>query len=147
MARDRTRSGYRDLPYPKPTSAGASATGRANKRTGTKPETLVRSLLHRRGHRFRKDFPILAGATRVRPDIVFTTCKLAVFIDGCFWHSCPCHRIKPKSNTSYWTPKLGRTVERDRLVNAELAGCGWRTLRIWEHVRPVDAVAEIEAYL
>ena len=147
MRSARTDSGYKDLPYPVATSTGASATMRANRRTDTKPEVLVRSLLHRRGHRFRKDLPIRVASAAVRPDIVFSKRKLAVFIDGCFWHRCPEHGITPASNRQYWAPKLARNVDRDRRDDAELTKAGWRTLRIWEHVSPKDAVAHVEMAL
>ena len=77
-------SGYKDLPNPLPTSSSASATMRANRRMDTKPEVLIRSLLHQVGRRFRKDFPILEGHGVIRPDIAFPKSKLAVFVAGCF---------------------------------------------------------------
>jgi DNA mismatch endonuclease (patch repair protein) len=72
------------VPYPEPASAAATNIGKANRRTNTKPEVLVRSALHRRGLRFRKDHLLRVADVRVRPDVVFTRWKLAVFIDGCF---------------------------------------------------------------
>lgn len=140
-------SGYKDLPYPEPTSQAASATMRANRRTGTEPEARIRSALHRRGYRFRKDFSFVLGRRRVSSDIVFTRCKLAVFIDGCFWHKCSRHGAIPASNPDYWVPKLARTVERDRRVDESLAQFGWSVLHIWEHVSLTDAVAKIENFL
>jgi DNA mismatch endonuclease (patch repair protein) len=120
---------------------------RANTRTGTRPELALRSALHRQGLRFRKDHPIQAGGRRVRPDVVFTRAKLAVFVDGCFWHRCPQHATTPRANPSYWVPKLQRNVERDRAVDAALAGAGWSVLRIWEH-EPVElAVQQVQAAL
>ena len=88
------------MPYPVPTSEAASRIGRANRRTDTKPEQRLRSLLHRRGLRFRKDLLVRSGGVRTHVDIVFTRQRLAVFVDGCFWHSCPEHGTSPKSNTS-----------------------------------------------
>jgi DNA mismatch endonuclease (patch repair protein) len=105
------------------------------------PERRLRSELHRRGLRFRVDYPIEAGDLKVRPDVVFTARRVAVFVDGCFWHGCPEHGSMPKSNSDYWTPKLLRNVERDREVGARLGSTGWTVLRVWEH-EDVGAAAE-----
>ena len=113
------------VPYPMPTSAAASAFGRANRRADTTCEVAVRSALHGLGLRFRKDFALVGAGRRVRPDVVFTRARVAVFIDGCFWHSCPVHGRVPKSNVDYWMPKLGRNRQRDQEVNAALRGAGW----------------------
>ncbi len=67
------------------------------------------------------------------PDFVFQTSRLAVFVDGCFWHSCPMHGCTPASNRKFWMAKLGRNVKRDRLVGRELKQAGWRVLRVWQH--------------
>ena len=147
MPSGRGRSGYKDLPYPVPTSPSASATMRANRRTGTRPEVLVRSLLHRDGYRFRKDCAVAIDRGVVRPDILFPRYKLAVFIDGCFWHRCPDHGLVPRSNPAYWGPKLARNVERDRRVDSALARAGWWTVRIWEHVTPKDAATQVKQAL
>jgi DNA mismatch endonuclease (patch repair protein) len=104
-------------------------------------------MLHARGFRFRKDFPIAVGGVRVRPDIVFSRRSVAVFIDGCFWHRCPEHAVLPKANRDYWEPKLRRNVERDREVDVALQQAGWRVVRIWEHVPTEEAVSEIVAAL
>jgi DNA mismatch endonuclease, patch repair protein len=69
----------------------------------------------------------------VRPDVVFTRAKVAVFVDGCFWHSCPLHGTSPRSNRDYWGPKLARNAERDRANTVALRRDGWRVVRIWEH--------------
>jgi DNA mismatch endonuclease (patch repair protein) len=134
--------------HPSPPSAGRSANMRAIRRVNTKPELALRSALHRRGHRFRKDLRLdLAEGARVRPDIVFTARRVAVFVDGCFWHACPDHGGSPSVNQSYWGPKLRRNVERDRAADAALAAAGWRVVRVWEHVPLTDAVAEVVAAL
>ena len=70
---------------------------------------------------------------RVRPDFVFPHRRLAVFVDGCFWHGCPKHETKPKSNAAFWRNKFARNIARDRLVTRTLRRAGWRVLRIWEH--------------
>jgi len=119
----------------------------AIRRADTKPEVELRSALHRSGYRFRKDFSIYTSARRVRPDIVFTAKKIAVFIDGCFWHCCPEHGRRPAVNSRYWSPKLERNVERDRLADAALHDDGWTVVRIWEHEAIADAVHTVELAL
>ncbi len=107
---------------------------RANRGHDTAPEIAVRSLLHRLGFRFRTTHTIrLDGRRWTRPDIVFTRARVAVFIDGCFWHCCPEHGTAPKANAGYWTSKLARNVTRDRDTDAQLATRGWAVLRAWEH--------------
>ena len=115
---------------------------KANRRTDTKPELALRAALHAMGYRYRKDFRLDLPLRRVRPDIAFTRRKVAVFVDGCFWHACPEHGSKPKSNDWYWSPKLAKNVERDRAADEALAQAGWTVVRLWEHVPPIaDAVA------
>ena len=121
---------------------------RAIRRTNTKPELALRSALHRQGYRFRKDYRLdLDAGARVRPDIAFTAWRVAVFVDGCFWHVCPEHGRNPEVNEWYWAPKLRRTMERDRAADAALAAAGWRVVRIWEHVSLDDAIAAVTAAL
>ena len=128
------------VPYPAPKNSAATRVGKGNRRTGTKPEMRLRSALHRRGLRFRKDFPIgVEGRRAIRPDIVFTKAKVAVFVDGCFWHGCPDHQRVPKTNVDYWVPKLRRNIDRDREAHYALRTDGWRTIRVWEHENPEDA--------
>jgi DNA mismatch endonuclease (patch repair protein) len=134
-------------PYPHPTSRDVSKRMRANPRRDTKPEVLVRSALQRTGLRFRKDLPIRLPERIVRPDIVFTRAKLAVFVDGCFWHRCPEHGNMPRANSYYWRPKLERNVERDEEVNVALREAGWHVLRAWEHEHPASTARRIEAAL
>lgn len=105
----------------------------ANRRSGTKPEVALRSALHREGLRFRKDHRIDLPGLRVRPDIVFTRRKVAVFVDGCFWHACREHGRQPTSNEWYWAPKLRRNVERDRAADEALRAASWTVVRLWEH--------------
>lgn len=107
---------------------------RGNRKRDTRPEVDLRSALHRAGLRFRKDFAVRPDEGRViRVDVAFPRARVAVFVDGCFWHRCPKHGNDPRSNSSYWGPKLARNVERDREVNTRLAAAGWRVVRIWEH--------------
>src|SRR6266545_2365240 len=135
------------LPYPSPTSQAVSAVMRGNRRSGTTPERRVRSLLHARGYRFRKDHRLEIPGARVRPDIVFTRQRVAVFIDGCFWHRCPEHGTSPRANTAYWAAKLERNVARDERVDRALHAAGWTVLRLWEHLEPEEAVVRIVAAL
>jgi DNA mismatch endonuclease, patch repair protein len=123
-----------DVPYPGPTSAAATKIGRANGRRDTGPELSLRRELHRLGLRYRVDLAVRVGLPRaVKVDVAFTRAQLAVFIDGCFWHSCPEHLHMPKSNRSYWIPKLQANAARDRRVNVAFDDAGWAVLRIWEH--------------
>ncbi len=121
------------VPYPVPRDVAATSVGKGNRRADTKPEVRLRSRLHRRGLRFRKDLLVRAGEVKVHPDIVFTKARVAVFVDGCFWHGCPEHQVVPKSNRDYWVPKLRRNVERDRAADDALGADGWTVLRVWEH--------------
>ncbi|MDP8942666.1 MAG: very short patch repair endonuclease [Actinomycetota bacterium] len=127
-----------------PTSAAASAKGRANRRRDTSPERALRSELHHRGLRFRVDHPVPTPARRIRADIAFARARIAVFVDGCFWHSCPEHGTMPKGNAAYWARKLTENIERDRRTNAALTEAGWTALRIWEHVPAEEAADMIE---
>jgi len=113
-----------------------------NRRRDTLPELAVRKLLHAQGLRYRVDLAPLKGYRR-RADVVFTRAKIAVFIDGCFWHGCPLHYRVPGTNVGYWEPKIARNVERDAETTLALTAAGWRVLRYWEHDKPVDIVADI----
>jgi DNA mismatch endonuclease (patch repair protein) len=104
-------------------------------------------MLHERGRRFRKDRPIRAEGLLIRPDIVFGPARLAVFIDGCFWHGCKQHLERPKSNATFWAEKLKENRQRDLKQNRALQRAGWRVLRIWEHVAIPDACDLIESEL
>ncbi|MFI6502415.1 very short patch repair endonuclease [Nonomuraea typhae] len=129
--------------YPAPLNEGRSRNMRANRRSNTKPEVALRSALHRMGIRYRKDFRLDIGEVKVRPDIVFTAKRIAVFVDGCFWHVCPEHGRQPTTNEWYWTPKLRRNMERDQRVNSALEAAGWQVIRLWEHEELATAVAAV----
>ncbi|MBZ0201872.1 MAG: very short patch repair endonuclease [Ignavibacteria bacterium] len=94
----------------------------------TKMELIVRSLLHRKGLRYRIHTKLIG-----KPDIVFPSKKVVVFLDSCFFHSCPYHYVEPKSNKKYWVPKIKRNVNRAKEVNRTLRKQGWKVIRIWEH--------------
>lgn len=118
---------------------------RSNRRRDTGPELKLRSLLHAAGLRYRVDAPIRTERRLVRPDIVFTRRRLAVFVDGCFWHQCPDHGTMPSDPTGYWRAKLEANVQRDQASTAALEQAGWSVLRIWEHVPPAEASALVQA--
>src|SRR5438105_12264985 len=101
------------LPYPNPTSPSMTAHVRGDRSTDTRPEVALRSELHRRGLRFRKEVALRPAQQLRRVDIVFPREKLAVFVDGCFWHACPWHGNTPRVNTEYWSTKLARNTARD----------------------------------
>ncbi|MGC3023389.1 very short patch repair endonuclease [Brevibacterium sp. FAM 24630] len=122
----------------------ARRTMRANKRRDTKPELALRSILHARGLRFRVDTSPVKGI-RTRADIVFSKAKVAVFVDGCFWHGCPEHFIMPKTNTDYWSAKIGRNRDRDEASDIALAAVGWKPIRVWEHEDPAAAADLVES--
>jgi DNA mismatch endonuclease, patch repair protein len=127
------------------TTPGRSRNMAAIRRRDTKPEIELRSALHRLGYRFRKDFPIRIDGRLIRPDIAFTKRRIAVFVDGCFWHCCPEHGRQPSVNDGYWSPKLQGNADRDRRQTLALTGAGWRVLRYWEHEQLCDVIAAITA--
>lgn len=117
---------------------------RANRGRDTGPEVALRSALHARGLRFRKDHRLdLGEGRRVRPDVVFPKLRLAVFVDGCFWHGCQEHRSLPTSNAAFWRKKIEGTRQRDRQQVAWLEAAGWTVVRVWEHDLPDPAVQTI----
>src|SRR5665647_3720550 len=95
----------------------------------TKPELMLRQLLYKRNIRGYRLHHSLPG----RPDIVFVGRRLAIFVDGCFWHKCSIHFVTPATRTEFWMKKIDGNVRRDRIVDAELAAAGWNVLRFWEH--------------
>jgi DNA mismatch endonuclease (patch repair protein) len=142
-SRSATAAAAKGKAYPFTADPGRAANMRGNRRADTKPELALRAALFALGYRYRKDLRLDLPARRVRPDIAFTSRRVAVFVDGCFWHACPEHGSKPKSNEWYWSPKLTRNVERDRAADAALAQAGWTVIRLWEHVPLPDAVAAV----
>ena len=135
------------LSYPQPSTVAATSVMRSNRKTDTKPEVFLRSELHRRGLRFRKHSAPAIEGRRIAVDIVFPRFRLAVFVDGCFWHSCPDHGTMPTANAWYWVPKLRRNVERDHEVTLRLTSAGWRVLRVWEHTPAREAADMVEVAL
>jgi DNA mismatch endonuclease (patch repair protein) len=102
----------------------------------------LRRLIHAQGLRYRIAVRPLPEIRRTA-DLVFRPAKVAVFVDGCFWHRCPLHATDPKTNSDYWKPKLERNVERDRETDLLLGQAGWLSVRIWEHEDPTDAAGRI----
>jgi DNA mismatch endonuclease (patch repair protein) len=103
----------------------------------TKPEVALRKTLWARGLRYRIHY----GKEKI--DIALPSQKLAIFVDGCFWHGCPIHSHLPKSHKSYWHPKLKKNIERDTAKNERLEAQGWKILRFWEHeISDIDKVLE-----
>lgn len=94
----------------------------------TKPEILLRKVLWHKGYRYRLKNQLLG-----RPDIVFPAERVAIFVDGCFWHGCPKHYQKPVANASFWRNKIQKNKRRDKEVNTLLNLQGWKVLRFWEH--------------
>lgn len=120
----------------------ASVSNRMSKQRvhDTGPELQLRRELHRRGLRFRVNRP-LEGMPRRRADITFSGARVVVFVDGCFWHSCPEHGVVPKSNREWWQSKLRENVSRDAETGQRLKEAGWTVIRVWEH-EDVDAAVE-----
>jgi DNA mismatch endonuclease, patch repair protein len=114
-----------------------------NRGRDTAPERRLRSALHARGLRFRKHTrPV--KELRCLADIVFPVERIAVFVDGCFWHGCPEHSRTPTTNGTYWTEKVERNAARDRRNNEVLLGAGWLVMRYWEHDDVAAVAGEIE---
>ncbi|MGY3567412.1 very short patch repair endonuclease [Sinomonas sp. RB5] len=113
-----------------------------NRSRDTAPELKVRRAVHAMGLRYRVAYrPV--PALRRTADLVFTRARVAVFIDGCYWHGCPQHYIEPASNVDYWRPKIARNRERDAETTAALSAAGWQVLRFWSHEDPARVAAEI----
>lgn len=129
-------------PPPQASSADALARMKSQRQRDTKPEILLRFILHRMGYRYRVDITPLPGM-KSRADIVFPKIRVAVFVDGCFWHSCPQHGTLPKKNAKWWRTKLALNVSRDRQVNELLCQRGWEVVRIWEHEDPQEVAHRI----
>lgn len=106
----------------------------------TTPERLIRRLVHAQGLRYRVAARPLSDLRRTA-DLVFRPAKVAVFIDGCYWHGCPEHYVPPKTNAGYWSDKVARNMARDRDTDERLKGAGWLVLRFWEH-EPAEACSE-----
>ncbi|GAA2147018.1 very short patch repair endonuclease [Nocardioides koreensis] len=107
-------------------------------RRDTSPELALRRELHARGLRFRVQLKV-PGNNRRTIDVAFTRARLAVYLDGCFWHGCPDHGRRPHTNGEWWAWKIARNQERDRSTDRQLQEAGWHVLRFWEHEEPSAA--------
>jgi DNA mismatch endonuclease (patch repair protein) len=112
-------------------------------RKDTAPELALRRALHSRGLRFRTQAKV-PGNNRRTIDIAFTRVRLAVYVDGCFWHGCPEHHVRPRANSDWWHWKIERNQARDVDTDRQLVASGWKVLRIWEHVPVAEAADEVE---
>jgi DNA mismatch endonuclease, patch repair protein len=117
----------------------------ATPRRDTPCELALRAAVHRLGLRYRVDWPL--PGTRRRADLVFVTRRVAVFVDGCFWHGCPVHGTWPKANAEFWRTKILANRERDSDTDRRLHEAGWRVVRFWEHDDMAEAALRIKALL
>ena len=125
------------------TDPATSARLSKQRRRDTKPEVALRRELHRRGLRFFVDRAPLPGLRR-RADLVFPRRRVAVYVDGCFWHRCPVHATDPKTNAAWWADKLAANVTRDRDTDRRLTVEGWHVVRVWEHESPAAAADKVQ---
>lgn len=119
---------------------------KAAKPRNTAPEIAVRNILEGMGLSFEVDSYLREGLRR-RADIAFRSNKVAIFVDGCFWHGCPVHGTWPKANSEFWRLKIEKNKERDRDTDRRLTEAGWNVVRIWEHEDPDDAASRIVSLL
>jgi DNA mismatch endonuclease (patch repair protein) len=124
------------------TSPAVRRVMQGNKSRDTKPEVAVRSAVHALGMRYRVSARPLAHLRRTA-DLVFRGARVAVFVDGCFWHGCPTHHATPKTNAGYWSAKIQGNKTRDRDTNERLRMEGWTVLRFWSHEEPMSVAAQI----
>lgn len=134
-------SGTSDTPAP--LDPATRARMRRQSRRDTKPELALRRELHRRGRRFFVDRAPLPGQRR-RADLTFPRLRIAVYVDGCFWHRCPEHGTSPRNNAQWWQDKLDGNVARDRDTDLQLTAAGWAVVRVWEHESSVEAADQVD---
>jgi DNA mismatch endonuclease (patch repair protein) len=127
---------------PKPSSEAALRRMQSVKPRDTAPEKALRLAIHRKGLRYRTDTKPLKELNR-RADIIFRSIKVAIFVDGCFWHGCPIHGTQAKANAEFWGFKIKQNQERDEDTNKHLEKAGWKVIRVWEHEDPVKASEKI----
>ncbi|ANZ42407.1 very short patch repair endonuclease [Lentzea guizhouensis] len=132
-------------PAPAASSDAASRVMRRTRRSGTAPELAVRRALHRRGLRYLVDVAAPGTSRRRRVDVLLRGARTALFVDGCFWHSCPEHGQVPKANREWWQVKLHGVVVRDRDTDVQLAGAGWLVVWMWEHEDPGEVADRVVA--
>ncbi len=123
-------------------SAGVRKSMQSNKGRDTKPELALRRAVHALGLRYRVSARPLPKVRRTA-DMVFTKAKVAVFLDGCFWHGCPEHHTKAATNSDYWAEKVRRNRERDAETDRLFAEAGWTVIRFWEHEDPFKSAQRV----
>ncbi len=138
------RTPARNLSRSWASSSKARSRMQSQRARDTAAELKIRRMLYNSGMRYRVDRAPIAGLRR-RADILFGPARVAVFIDGCFWHSCPEHGSQPKTNSGRWQAKLSRNLERDRDTDHRIQNAGWVVVRVWEHEEPAAAAARIIA--
>lgn len=121
---------------------GVRKSMQSNKSRDTKPELALRRAVHALGLRYRVSTRPLPGVRRTA-DLVFTRAKVAVFMDGCFWHGCPEHHTKSATNAVYWAEKVERNRGRDAETDRLLREAGWTVIRFWEHEDPIEAAERV----
>lgn len=127
---------------PTPSSVQVQARMARQVTRDTAPELSLRRSLHRQGLRYRVHLRPVPDL-RVTADLVFPRARVAVFVDGCFWHRCPEHGTTPRSNAEWWAAKLDATVNRDRRADEELRTRGWTVVRVWEHSPAAEAAETV----
>ncbi|ASK34555.1 very short patch repair endonuclease [Alcanivorax sp. N3-2A] len=139
------------MPRLEPTSSDTSRRMGRVRQKGTDAEMALRREMHRIGLRYRIDYQVLRKPRRIA-DVAFPGRKIAVFVDGCFWHGCPEHATWPKRNAEFWQQKIERNRRRDMDTNDRLRSIGWTVLRFWSHESPIEsaravahAVAEVDS--
>jgi DNA mismatch endonuclease, patch repair protein len=142
MTRKMSRKVKRRVRDPIPSSEAALKRMQATKPRDTIPEKALRSALHKKGLRYRIDAKPIKDLNR-RADIVFRSPKVAIFVDGCFWHGCPIHGTQAKANAGFWKNKIKQNQIRDEDTNKRLKKAGWRVVRVWEHENPEKAAKKI----
>ncbi|MGI5286168.1 very short patch repair endonuclease [Nonomuraea polychroma] len=125
-------------------SEAVRASMRSNKSRDTAPELALRRAVHALGLRYRVGTRPMPGVRRTA-DLVFSRIKLAVFLDGCFWHGCSQHHSLAKTNSAYWREKLRTNRERDADTDRRLREAGWSVIRVWEHENPEEAAQRVAA--
>jgi len=132
MSRKSSANARRKAGNPIPSSEAALKRMQAAKPRDTAPEKALRSALYKKGLRFRVDVKPVKELNR-RADIVFRSAKVAVFVDGCFWHGCPIHGTQAKANATFWRNKITQNQKRDANTTKRLREADWKVIRVWEH--------------
>ncbi|RYZ42442.1 MAG: very short patch repair endonuclease [Myxococcaceae bacterium] len=125
-----------------PSSADARRRMQSVRQKNTSAESALRRELHARGLRYRIQVPVLTKPRRVA-DVAFSGLRVAVFVDGCFWHGCPQHATWPKQNAEFWRSKIEANMARDADTDERLRAEGWTVVRVWAHEPPERAAAKV----